>query len=111
MAKDYQSGLHWLNYFLNYQPEKNLQELKIPVLALNGENDIQVLASENLPAIEKALKKGKNKNYKVQAIPQLNHLFQTSKTKVQTYDTIDESFSADAAKLIGNWILQDAIKN
>lgn len=110
MANQYKSGLYWLNYFLNYQPEKNLQQLKIPVLALNGENDIQVSCVENLSAIEKALKKGKNKHYKIQALPQLNHLFQTASSKVQNYDTIDESFSPDAAKLIGNWILHDATK-
>jgi fermentation-respiration switch protein FrsA (DUF1100 family) len=110
MAKQYQSGLFWLKYFLNYQPEKNLQQLKIPVLALNGENDIQVLASENLPAIEKALKNGKNKHYQIQALPQLNHLFQTSSTKVQSYDSIDESFSLYAANLIGHWIFKVTYK-
>ncbi len=61
-------------------------------------------------AIENALKKAKNKKYQIKALPQLNHLFQTANTKVQSYDSIDESFSPVAAKLIGNWILQDALK-
>ena len=63
-------------------------------------------SDENLSAIEAALKKGKNKKYEVHAMPNLNHLFQTAKTKVQTYDTIDETFSPEAANLVGAWILK-----
>jgi fermentation-respiration switch protein FrsA (DUF1100 family) len=106
MAKQFQGGLEWLNYFLNYQPSTNLEKLKIPVLALNGTFDIQVTSDENLSAIEAALKKGRNKKYEVHALPNLNHLFQTAKTKVQTYDTIDETFSPEAANLVGAWILK-----
>jgi uncharacterized protein len=106
MAKQFQGGLAWLNYFLNYEPSTNLEKLKIPVLALNGTFDIQVTADENLSAIEAALKKGRNKKYEIHAIPNLNHLFQTAKTKVQSYDTIDETFSPEAASLIGSWILK-----
>ena len=106
MAKQYQGGLAWLHYFLNYEPAINLAKLKIPVLALNGTFDIQVSSDENLSAIEAALKKGRNKKYEIHAIPNLNHLFQTAKTKVQTYDTIDESFSPEAANLVGSWILK-----
>ncbi len=105
-AKQMEGSLIWLNYFLNYQPSINLQKLKIPVLALNGTYDIQVTSDENLSAIEAALKKGKNKHYEVHALPNLTHLFQTTKTKVQTYDTIDETFSPEAANLVGAWILK-----
>jgi pimeloyl-ACP methyl ester carboxylesterase len=106
MAQQYKGGLAWLNYFLNYQPSTNLEKLKIPVLALNGTFDIQVSCDENLNAIEAALKKGKNKKQEVHALANLNHLFQTAKTKVQTYDTIDETFAPDAANLVGSWILK-----
>lgn len=106
MAQQYKASLAWLNYFLNYEPSTNLEKLKIPVLALNGTFDIQVTSDENLSAIEAALKKGRNKKYEVHALPNLNHLFQTAKTKVQTYDTIDETFSPDAANLVGAWILK-----
>jgi fermentation-respiration switch protein FrsA (DUF1100 family) len=106
MAKQFQGGLAWLNYFLNYEPTINLAKLKIPVLALNGTYDIQVSCDENLSAIETALKKGRNKKQEVHALQNLNHLFQTAKTKVQTYDTIDETFSPEAANLMANWILK-----
>jgi len=106
MAQQYKAGLAWLHYFLNYEPAINLAKLKIPVLALNGTFDIQVSCEENLSAIEAALKKGKNKQYEVHPLTGLNHLFQTAKTKVQSYDSIDETFSPEAANLVGSWILK-----
>ena len=62
----------WFRFFLTYEPKDNLSKLKIPVLAIDGEHDLQVPAKENLVAIESALKKAGNKNYKIIDIPKLN---------------------------------------
>src|SRR5690606_5345276 len=66
----------WMQYFLKYEPESYLKKLKCPVLAINGSLDVQVTSLENLAGIEHALKKGKNKNYKIHEFKGLNHLFQ-----------------------------------
>lgn len=105
-----QNGLYWLNYFLNYHPAENLQKIKIPVLALNGSYDNQVTSAENLAGIDDALKKGGNKHYQIKELAGLNHLFQTSKFKAQSYEAIDETFSPDAASIVANWILNEGIK-
>jgi hypothetical protein len=77
------------------------------VLALNGEKDVQVSAKENLPAIRAALEKGGNKNYKIMALPGLNHLMQTARTgEVNEYGTISETMSPRVLQIIGDWILQ-----
>jgi hypothetical protein len=110
IAKQFQNGLYWLNYFLNYQPAENLQKIKIPVLALNGSYDIQITSTENLAGIDAALKKAGNKHYQVKELAGLNHLFQTSKFKAQSYEAIDETFSPDAANIVANWILNEGIK-
>jgi pimeloyl-ACP methyl ester carboxylesterase len=110
VAKQFQSGLYWLNYFLNYHPAENLQKIKIPVLALNGSYDIQITSKENLAGIEAALKKGGNKHFQVKEMPGLNHLFQTAKSKDQAYEAIDETFSPVAASFTANWILTEAVK-
>lgn len=96
----------WWVYFLKFEPEKYWSKIKTPVLALNGELDLQVDAESNLKAIETALKKGKNKNYKITKLPQLNHLFQTAKTGAPSeYDQIEESFSPEVLKIMSEWIL------
>lgn len=95
----------WFMYFIKYNPEIALKKLKCPVLALNGDKDLQVSAKENLSAIEKALKKGKNKNYKILILKNLNHLFQECKTgAISEYDSIEQTFSPSALKEIEQWI-------
>ena len=100
----------WFNYFIQYDPSQYISQLKCPVLALNGEKDIQVAAGPNLKAIEAALDKGGNKNYHVELMPGLNHLFQhCTKCTVEEYSDLEESFSPEVLELIKNWI-KEAVK-
>ncbi|MCA1759558.1 MAG: alpha/beta hydrolase, partial [Bacteroidales bacterium] len=66
----------WFSYFLTHDPRPALSKLQCPVLALIGEKDLQVPPKSNLPAIEDALAKGGNTNFKTMELPNLNHLFQ-----------------------------------
>jgi len=71
-----------------------------------NEKDLQVSADENLPAIEKALKSGGNKNVKTIKPVGLNHLFQHCKTGLPAeYSGIEETFSPEVLKIISDWIL------
>jgi pimeloyl-ACP methyl ester carboxylesterase len=100
---------NWLKYFLTYNPEPALTKIKCPVLALNGEKDLQVSAKENLPIIKKALTGAGNKNFKVLEVPGVNHLFQTAGTgSPSEYAGIKETFSPEVLDIIGNW-LKDAV--
>jgi uncharacterized protein len=95
----------WFRFFLKYDPRSALQNITIPVLALNGEKDLQVDPEQNLTVIEEILKNNGNKNYKVMKLPGLNHLFQTATTgSLSEYGKIKETFSPDALKIIGDWI-------
>ena len=95
----------WFRFFLKYDPRKDLSRIKIPVLALNGEKDLQVYAKQNLPEIEKALKKAGNKKYKIVELPGLNHLFQTvKKGTIAEYGELEETFSPSALEVIKNWL-------
>jgi fermentation-respiration switch protein FrsA (DUF1100 family) len=96
----------WFRYFLTLKPQETLQKVKQPVLAINGSLDLQVDAKQNLPAIEKALKDGGNKDVTATELPGLNHLFQTAKTGSPTeYATIEETMSPVALKTMGDWIV------
>ena len=95
----------WFKYFLKYNPQPTLEKVKCPVLAINGENDLQVPPKENLSAIEIALEKAGNKNFEVKMLPGLNHLFQTSSTgAVSEYSQIEETISPLALETMLNWI-------
>ena len=97
----------WFKFFMKFDPRPVLESVTVPVLALNGEKDLQVPPKENLAEIEKALKTGGNNNFKTVLLPNLNHLFQTCKTGAPSeYGTIEETFSPDALKVIKDWILE-----
>ncbi|MFI5137420.1 MAG: alpha/beta hydrolase family protein [Sphingobacteriales bacterium] len=99
----YDSG--WLRFFISYDPAPALSRVKCAVLAINGEKDTQVDATENLGRIKEILTKGGNKHFEVKAIPDLNHLLQTAKTgDVSEYETIPETMSPVAMKIISDWI-------
>ncbi|MCX6175160.1 MAG: alpha/beta hydrolase [Ignavibacteriales bacterium] len=96
----------WFRFFLKYDPRPTLENVTVPVLAINGGKDFQVDPKQNLPEIEKALKAGGNKNFKIVEMPGLNHLFQKCKTcTITEYGELEETFSEDALKIMKDWIL------
>jgi pimeloyl-ACP methyl ester carboxylesterase len=95
----------WFRFFITHDPKETLRKVKCPVLAINGELDMQVPAGQNLPAIEQALREGKNPDITVKELPGLNHLFQTARTGAVTeYARIEETMSPVALETIAGWI-------
>ena len=95
----------WYLHFMRYDPAEDLKELKCPVLALNGEKDIQVDATMNLTAIQEKITGNGNKNVTIKAYPNLNHLFQTcEKGTLAEYGQLEETISPEVLKDIMEWI-------
>jgi pimeloyl-ACP methyl ester carboxylesterase len=95
----------WMQYFIKYDPVPALQKVKCPVLALNGEKDLQVPPGENLAAIGKALEKGRNKKATIKEMPGLNHLFQECTIgSPDEYAMIEQTFSPIALEVVAKWI-------
>ncbi len=95
----------WFRYFLTFDPRHTLAKVNCPVLAINGEKDLQVPPKENLAEIEKAVKSSGNLKVTVKELPGLNHLFQTCKTGAPSeYAGIEETISPDALEVIGDWV-------
>jgi uncharacterized protein len=95
----------WFRFFLSYDPLPDLKKTKCPVLALYGEKDLQVPPGINLPMLQQAFVDGGNSQADVRKLPDLNHLFQHAYTGSPTeYAAIDETFSEDVLKAIGDWL-------
>jgi pimeloyl-ACP methyl ester carboxylesterase len=93
----------WYKWFIAYDPRPTLARLHMPVLALNGDKDVQVVSKQNLPAIREALKV--NRDATVVELPGLNHLFQTARTgSPAEYAQIEETTSPVALKLMTDWV-------
>ncbi len=101
----------WFRHFLTYDPAPTLEQVTVPVLAINGEKDLQVPWEVNLSEIEAALQRGGNTDYEIHALPDHNHLFQHSETGAPSeYATIEETWSVESMELIADWILRTVEK-
>ena len=99
----------WIKCFLDLDPSVYLSKLTMPVLALNGDKDVQVIASQNLPAIAAALEKAGNKHYKTMLLPNLNHLFQECETGLpDEYYNIEETISPKVLEIMRDFIKEYA---
>jgi pimeloyl-ACP methyl ester carboxylesterase len=87
---------------LNYDPADDLRKISCPVLALQGEKDLQVPADINLQAIQTRLKDALT----IKKYPELNHLFQHATTGLTSeYAEIEETISPEVLENIVTWIL------
>lgn len=97
----------WFRFFVDYDPRPALRKVRVPVLALNGDLDLQVAADQNLPEIEKAVKEAGNPDVTVRRLPGLNHLFQPAKTGLlDEYSTIEITMAPEVLTLISDWIIE-----
>lgn len=95
-----QITMPWLREFLQYDPQKTLQKISCPVLALFGEKDLQVLAEINRKMLQKYCPKAQS-----EILPKLNHLFQTAETGMpMEYGSIEETIAPTALAAIEKWL-------
>lgn len=97
----------WFRHFLEYDPRDALTRLHVPVLALTGEKDVQVSPGANLPRIQRALEEAGNPDATVEAVPNLNHLFQECLTgKFEEYAGINQTMAPSILDRIRTWLSQ-----
>lgn len=95
--------LKWWPYFLAYKPKQYLSQITCPILALNGEKDIQV-SPRNLQAIKDAASQSQVSTI---TLKNTNHLFQRcASCTIGEYGMLTESFSPDALELMKTWMRQ-----
>ena len=90
---------------IKMDPTPYLKKIKCPMLALNGEWDSQVAATENLAIIKQHVKRAEVKQYE-----RLNHLFQTCENRTQSmaYGQITETMAPQVLADLAAWLLRVA---
>ena len=92
----------WIDFFITYDPTPALKQIKCRTLALNGEKDVQVIASQNISAAQSHIP---SNLLTTKIYPNLNHLFQNCETGMPIeYAQIEETISPEVLKDIVNWI-------
>ena len=89
---------------MDYNPENDLKKITIPVMAINGSYDAQVISKSNLNNIRRLLGDKNPKNL-IKEYPGLNHLFQHCKPEEAVdYYKIEETCSEEVLNDIADWI-------
>jgi len=95
----------WFRRFLALDPSVYLEKVRCPVLALNGEKDLQVTPTENLAGIKRALARGANQHATVLRLPGINHNLQTARIgKASEYFEIDETVALSLLTKMSSWM-------
>jgi uncharacterized protein len=93
----------WFRHFLAWDPAPVLAKLKLPVLVVLGDMDLQVDAEQNLAPMQAAL--AKNPAAEFVLLPGLNHLFQAAQTGLpDEYATIETTIEPEVLEELARWI-------
>ncbi len=94
----------WFRYFIKHDPTPYLEQVRCPVLAVNGTSDQQVTV-RNLDAIKETITANGNPKVDVQAFDNINHLFQYDPSgKPENYSTNQETFNENVLYFVSDWI-------
>lgn len=97
----------WFDYYITYDSREDIKNVSCPVLAINGDKDIQVDANINLQYIENILNVIENKNFILKKYDNLNHLFQECTTgHIVEYNQLEQTISPVVLNDITNWIFR-----
>jgi dienelactone hydrolase len=95
----------WFRFFVTFDPVPALEQVPCPVLAVFGALDMQVPVSLNREPMERALSKGRTKDWKIEVIPKANHLFLEAKTgSPMEYAGLEKKFIPGFLDLVSGWI-------
>ncbi len=101
----------WMRNLLVLDPAPYWEKTTCPVLAINGNNDLQVDANANIRAIQFALRRGGNTNGTFKIFPNMNHLFQeTEDGSIDLYGKLEQTVSPQVLEYVSDWIVTTSQK-
>lgn len=108
----------WFYTLFHLDPKPYIQQLSCPILAINGQLDLQIEAEQTVNLMRQYLDpKSSNNPYSFQdaplayhtyrLIPSANHLLQTCQTgSPQEYGVIEETIKPEVLQLMTDWLKQ-----
>ena len=99
----------WVRSFLAIDPGEDWARVTIPVLALFGGKDLQVLAEQNEPALRAALEAAGNADHEIVVLPDANHLLQDAETgSLSEYGTLAPELTPELIPILVDWLTERA---
>ena len=99
----YQSD--WFRSLLAYDPADQWRQVDVPVLAIFGGKDVQVVAESNEAALRELLAEAGNEDVETLVIPDANHLFQEAVTgAVGEYPELEPELIGGFVEALVDWL-------
>jgi pimeloyl-ACP methyl ester carboxylesterase len=99
----YQSD--WFRSLLAYDPADHWRQVDVPVLAVFGGKDVQVVAESNEAALRELLAEAGNEDIETLVIPDATHLFQEADTgAVGEYPELEPEFIGGFVEALVDWL-------
>lgn len=93
----------WFRSLIDHEPAEHLTGIDLPILALFGEKDMQVLPDENIEVAERLNSSGAE--LEIVRIAEANHLFQKANTGMpKEYGLLDQTFVDGFILAITEWV-------
>lgn len=95
----------WMLRFLRIDPREYWSGVACPILAVNGDKDLQVQGGANLRAISFAVRRGGNTQVQTKLFAEHNHLFQQTETgAISEYGKLNETLSEEVSTYVIAWM-------
>jgi uncharacterized protein len=97
----------WYRQLVDSDPQAYLRKVQCPILAMNGDKDMEEVYPDGMNGIAEALKEGGNWDYTLKLFPDMNHMFQKCKTGTPLdYPEIRETVAPEVLDYMTDWIVK-----
>jgi len=100
---------HWRRLPLDYDPGPVIAGLRVPVLAMFGGRDQNVLAGKNAEKWREALREGGNRDSRIRVFPEANHMLLESATGAEEELPLLQRFVPEFAPALAGWVRERGI--
>lgn len=95
----------WFRFHISYNPADYMKDIRVPVLAVNGDKDIMVPAAIHLPYFKKYIGARKGASITTVVVPQMNHLLQECTTCLASeYSKAEQHMHPQLYKVLSDWL-------
>jgi pimeloyl-ACP methyl ester carboxylesterase len=94
----------WFRSFIDFEPVEAIDSLQVPMLAIFGEKDMQVILEPNLATAD-SLANNSDADLTTVTVPEANHLFQSANTGMPgEYGMLEKEFADGFIEAILAWL-------
>jgi len=99
----------WFKSIYHHDPRPLLEGLRVPVLAVYGELDLQVPPAQSAPELERAFAGPRSGLLTLVRLPGVNHMLQPARTgRMEEYATIEQTLAPEVLAALDQWLARVA---